>query len=85
MQLFHTQQCSIQNRNVHISVLNGELGDMEQVHSGICETGLFHHIYFKLQETSEEFPDEAARKFFSSHTGTDNDSANGHWAKQSSK
>ena len=37
MQLFHIPQCSIQNRNVHISVLNGALWDMEQVHSGICE------------------------------------------------
>ena len=39
MHLFHIPQCSIQNRNVHISVLNGTLGDMEQVHSGICELG----------------------------------------------
>ena len=37
MQLFHIPQCSIQNRNVHIyrnvhiSVLNGALLDMEQV------------------------------------------------------
>ena len=35
MHLFHIAQCSIQNRNVHISVLNGALWDMEQVHSGI--------------------------------------------------
>ena len=35
MHLFHIPQCSIQNRNVHISVLNGALWDMEQVHSGI--------------------------------------------------
>ena len=40
MHLFHIPQCSIQNRNVHISVLNGALWDMEQVHSGICEIGL---------------------------------------------
>ena len=39
MHLFHIPQCSIQNRNVHISVLNGALWDMEQVHSGICELG----------------------------------------------
>ena len=39
MHLFHTPQSSIQNRNVHISVLNGGLWDMEQVHSGICEWG----------------------------------------------
>ena len=42
MQLFHIPQCSIQNRNVHISVLNGALRDMEQVHSGICEIGLLN-------------------------------------------
>ena len=35
MHPFHIPQCFIQNRNVHISVLNGELWDMEQVHSGI--------------------------------------------------
>ena len=29
----------IQNRNAHISVLNGVLWDTEQVHSGICELG----------------------------------------------
>ena len=40
MCLFHIPQCSIQNRNVHISVLNGALWDMEQVHSEICEIGL---------------------------------------------
>ena len=39
MHLFHIPQCPIQNRNVHISVLNGALWDMEQVHSGICEIG----------------------------------------------
>ena len=39
MQLLHFPQCSIQNRNVHISVLNGALWDMELVHSGICELG----------------------------------------------
>ena len=36
MHLFHIPQCSIQNRNVHISVLNGALRVMEQGHSGIC-------------------------------------------------
>ena len=40
MNLFHIPQCSIQDRNVHISVLNGALLDVEQVHSGICEIGL---------------------------------------------
>ena len=41
MHLFHIPKCSIQNRDVHISVLNGALWDMEQVHSGICKIGLF--------------------------------------------
>ena len=40
MLLFHIPQCSIQNRNVHISVLNGAFWDLEQVHSWICETAL---------------------------------------------
>ena len=39
MHPFHITQCSIQNRNLHISVLNGALWDMEQVHSGIYELG----------------------------------------------
>ena len=41
MHLFHIPQCNIQNRNVHISVLDVALWDMEQVHSGICEWGQF--------------------------------------------
>ena len=32
-------QCFIHNRNVHISVLNEALWDMEKVHSWICEIG----------------------------------------------
>ena len=40
MHLSHIPQCTIQNRNVHISVLNGALWDMGQVHRGICEIGL---------------------------------------------
>ena len=36
----HIPQCIIQNRNVHISVLNGALWDVGQVHCGICEKGL---------------------------------------------
>ena len=32
--------CSIRSRNAHISVPNGTLWDMKQVHSGICEIGL---------------------------------------------
>ena len=39
MHLFHVPQYFIENRNVHISVLNGALWDMEQVHSRICELG----------------------------------------------
>ena len=39
-QCMHIPQCTIQNRNVHISILNGALWDMGQVHSGICEKGL---------------------------------------------
>ena len=42
MVLFHIPQCSIQNRNVHISVLNGALLDTEQVHSGICKLGQWY-------------------------------------------
>ena len=41
MHLFHIPQCTIQNRNVHISVLYGALWDMEQVHCGICELDQF--------------------------------------------
>ena len=40
MHLFHIPECSIQNRNVQISVLNGAFWDMEQVHFGICAIGL---------------------------------------------
>ena len=39
MHLFHIPQRFIENRSVHISVLNGAFWDMEQVHSGICELG----------------------------------------------
>ena len=41
MHLVHIPECSIQNRNVHISVLNGTFWDMEQVHSEICELGQY--------------------------------------------
>ena len=30
-------QCTIQNSNVYISVLNGALWNMRQAHCGICE------------------------------------------------
>ena len=42
MHLFHISECSIQNRNVHISVLSGAFWDMKQVHSGICELDQLH-------------------------------------------
>ena len=50
---FHIQQCSIQNRYVHISVLNSALWDMEKVHSGICELGWFCN---NLDENKIIFP-----------------------------
>ena len=37
MHLSHIQQCTIQEKNVHISVLNGTLWDKGEVHCGICE------------------------------------------------
>ena len=40
MHSFHIPQCTIQNRNVHISVLNGALWDMGPVHYEIYEEGL---------------------------------------------
>ena len=38
MYLSHIPECTIQNRNVHISVLNCVLCDMGQVHCGICKS-----------------------------------------------
>ena len=48
MHLFHIPQCFIQNRNVHISVLNGALCDIEQVYTGIYEWG---QLALALQST----------------------------------
>ena len=48
MHQFHIPQCTIQNRNVHISVLIGALWDMEQVHCGICGWGHLC-IFFMLR------------------------------------
>ena len=48
----HSQiPCSIQNRNMHISVLNVAFWDMEKVHSGICEIGLLvmHVLNSRMQ------------------------------------
>ena len=44
--LFHIPQCSIQNRNVHISVLNGALWDIEPVQTGICELVQLPHCCY---------------------------------------
>ena len=46
MRLSHTPQCPIQNRNVHISVLNGILWDMGQVYCGISAIALLKTIPF---------------------------------------
>ena len=54
-------QCPIQNRNVHISVLNGALWDMKQVHSGICELGQLGKFQCIWQGTRILVPDMAAR------------------------
>ena len=48
MHLFDIPQCSIENWNVHISVLNGALWDIGQVHSGICELGRLWVQWFSL-------------------------------------
>ena len=48
MHLFHTPQYFDQNKNVQISVLNGALWDMEQVHFWICEIGLFVPLAFTI-------------------------------------
>ena len=45
MHLFHILQCTIRNRNMHISVLNVALWDMEQLLCGICELGQMTHVY----------------------------------------
>ena len=50
MHLFHIPECSIQNRNVHISVLNGAFWDMEQVHH---EIGLLHPCIYLYKQISD--------------------------------
>ena len=42
MHLFYIPQCTIQNVNIDIAILNGTLWDIEQVHCGICESGQFN-------------------------------------------
>ena len=39
LHVFHIPQCTIQNRDVQISVLNGALWDMKLVYCGICARG----------------------------------------------
>ena len=39
-------QENIQNRSVHISLLNGALWDMEQAYCGICEITPLYEICF---------------------------------------
>ena len=39
----HIPQYIIQNRNEHISVLNGALWENEEVHGGFCDFGLLWH------------------------------------------
>ena len=46
MHLFHIPQCTIQNRNVYISVLYSALWDLEQVHWGICEIVLLSRCHW---------------------------------------
>ena len=41
MHLSHTPQYTIRTKNDPISLLNGALWDMGQVHCGYCETGIF--------------------------------------------
>ena len=59
MPLFHIPQYIIQNRNVHISVLNDALRDVEQGHSGICEIallgGLSRQAGFYDTENKQDF------------------------------
>ena len=45
MHLFYIPECTIQNRNGHISILTGALCDMEQVNCGFCEIGPFHYVF----------------------------------------
>ena len=46
--LSHIPQSTIQNTNVHFSVLKGALRDMGQVYYGISGTGLFKHTHMYI-------------------------------------
>ena len=48
MHLAHIPQYTIQNRNVHISVVNGMLWDMRQVYCSVCEIDLLGNVCRKL-------------------------------------
>ena len=52
-------KCSIQNRNVYISVLNGALWDMEQVYSGISELGQLRDCRSTECTTQKQYQDTA--------------------------
>ena len=49
-------QCSIQNTNVHVSVLDGEFWDMKQVCSEICELGQLYEL------NTSPFPPKVKKK-----------------------
>ena len=51
---YNIPQCTIQNRNVHISVLNDALWDIEQVHCEICEFCQSVLLSFVLAELSRD-------------------------------
>ena len=86
MHLSHISQYTIQNRNVHISVLNCLLWDMGQLHGGICETGLFTMMSWYNQEMSlfrfvhlrfcvvESIPNDDIFMLFHGHSHSDSDS-----------
>ena len=56
MHVSHIPQCTIQNRNAHISVLNGVLWDMEQLHYRICEVGQPDLTIDRIGISWPEFP-----------------------------
>ena len=51
MSLFHIPQCTVQNRNVYIFVLNGALWDTEHVHCGIVR--VVYSTFFLLAKRME--------------------------------
>ena len=64
--LFHITQCTIQNRNMHVSVLTGALWDILRVHCRICEFVLLPkrdkyigRSYFELSSFNSLRPSDA--------------------------